>query len=287
MIKALFQIAGLAPITQYQDSGRKGYLHNGFSHSGAMDSMAFAMNNALLGNTDEATQLEIAPGGLQLNVLADCQVALTGAYLNVVCNDEPLINFAVNRLSAGDKLRFGFSRHGQYAYLGVVGGFAVTPFLDSTATTKRLSIFPGGQLNVGSILSGKDGLELPAAFTKRNRLPDYQATLLEVYPTYQYADFSPQVRQQFIRQAFTVSATDRMGTRLQAEQAVSYNGGELLSEGIIPGAIQVPPDGNPIVLQKDAQSIGGYPKIGVLTEASRSLLAQKSVGKKVGFRFIK
>ena len=150
----LFVIEKLAPITQYQDLGRFGQLHQGFSHSGAMDSMAFSINNRLLGNPKNATQLEIAPGGLQLRVLADCTIAISGAYLRPTLNDSPLINFCATPVKAKDILSFSFAKVGQYAYLAVAGGFSVTPFLGSTATTKRLAIHPGGELKVTSKLYG-------------------------------------------------------------------------------------------------------------------------------------
>lgn len=287
---SLFLIEKLAPMTQYQDLGRFGHLHNGFSHSGAMDMSAFRLNNRLLGNDENATQIEFALGGLQLRALTDCTIAISGAYLNPTLNGKPLENFAVHHVFRGDVLVFGFATDnvsGQYAYLATAGGFDVRPFLGSTATTQRLNLYPNtfsaDALAVYSVLSGNARLAPLSRPRRAESLPDYGCELIEVIPAYQYAQFSDVAKQHFTAQSFTVNATNRMGTKLSAEQPISYDGGELLSEGIIPGAIQIPPDGNPIVLQKDAQSIGGYPKIGVIAEPYRSLLAQMPVGREVRF----
>lgn len=286
---SLFIIEKLAPITQYQDLGRFGHLDNGFSHSGAMDTLAFRINNRLLDNSDNATQLEIALGGLQLRALADCTIAISGAYLNPTLNGQPLVNFCACRIAVGDILAFAFAnpKHltGQYAYLAVAGGFTVTPFLGSTATTQRLNIFPDGELVVGSVLSGDVILVPKLQGEPRQQLPNYRGKVIKVIPAYQYQQFSAEEKQRFIAQTFTVKATNRMGTKLSAQQPIIYGGEELLSEGITLGAIQIPSDGNPIVLQKDAQSIGGYPKIGIVAEPYRSLLAQLPVGRKVRFAF--
>lgn len=287
---ALFTIEKLAPLTQYQDLGRFGQLHQGFSRSGPMDSTAFLINNRLLGNAANATQIEIALGGLQLRVLADCTIAVSGAYLLPTLNGKPLVNFCAAHVRAGDVLAFGFAHSqqsaGQFAYLAVAGGFQVRPFLNSTATTKRLAIFPEGELQAGQQLRGVSKPLTKLQGEPRQHLPDYRREVIEVLPAFQYEKFSKKAIQTLQNQMFTVQSSDRMGTRLSAENAIKWSGAELLSEGLVPGAIQIPPDGNPIVLQKDAQSIGGYPKIGVLTENALSLLAQKRVGQPIRFRFI-
>ncbi len=281
----LFVIKQLSPITQYQDRGRFGHLDQGFSVSGAMDCTAFAINNRLLGNDDNAAQLEIAPGGLQLQCLADCTIAIAGAYATPTLNGRPLINACATQVKKGDNLHFGFANVGQFCYLAVAGGFLPQPFLDSRSTTRRLQVFPGGQeLTVGSFLTGRAVVLDKLQGEKRQALPDYRQHVLKVMPAFQYQDFSEEALANFTSQTFSVEKSDRMGTRLSANHsAIDWQGGELLSEGLLAGAIQIPPDGNPIVLQKDAQSIGGYPKIGLLTKDSQALLAQKKVGDTVRF----
>jgi len=284
----LFRITRLAPLTQFQDMGRYGHLSVGFSLSGAMDSTAFALNNELLGNASRATQLEIAPGGLELLALSDCVVAISGTYANPCLNGQPLVNFCCHRIVAGDVLSFGFSKLGLYSYLAVSGGFDVVPFLGSTATTRRIGIFPdrGKPLVKGSVLSGGRGLDIALRGIPRQMLPHYAGNVIEVVPAYQYEYFSRDVSRQFATVPFTVKMSDRMGTRLSCLTPLTYAGDELLSEGVMVGAVQIPPDGQPIVLQRDAQSIGGYPKIGVIPEKSRSLLAQMAVGRTLRFTWL-
>ncbi len=285
----LFKIEKCAPITQYQDLGRFGQLHQGFSHSGAMDTQAFAINNRLLGNDENATQLEIALGGLRLRALADCTIAISGGYLTPTLNDKPLVNFCAAQVKEGDVFAFGFANRrqptGQFAYIAVAGGFSVSPFLHSCSTTRRLAVYPGGELTIGSILRGEARVLEKLQGEPRRDVPNYRDEIIEVIPAFQYERFPQSSIRAFEEQQFTVSSGDRMGTRLDAEEPIVWNDGELLSEGLIPGAIQIPPDGNPIVLQKDAQSIGGYPKIGVVTDAGLSLLAQKSVNAVVRFQW--
>lgn len=285
----LFLIEKLGPLTQYQDLGRFGHLGSGFSHSGPMDETAFRINNKLLGNADNATQLEIALGGVRLRALSDCTFAISGAYLDPTLNDQPLVNFCAFHAVEGDVLAFNFVDPkrftGQYAYLAVADGFSVAPFLGSCATTARLAIFPGGKLTVGDILFGETTRRPTLQGEPRRYLPNYRHELIEVVPAYQYQHFSDKAKKHFTEQTFRVSATNRMGTKLSAHSPIRYEGEELLSEGIIPGSIQIPPDGHPIVLQKDAQSIGGYPKIGIVVEPYRSLLAQMPMGRKLRFQF--
>lgn len=286
-VKNLFVIQRLAPITQYQDLGRFGHLHEGFSHSGAMDEIAFVMNNRLLGNDDNTAQLEIAPGGLHLKCLVDCTIAISGAYQNPTLNSKPLVNFCATQVHADDVLAFGFANVGQFSYLAVAGGFSVTPFLGSSSTTKRLQIYPNGEaLTVGSFLTGQPIVIDKLQGERRHALPDYREKTLDIVPAHQHQQFSTQARDDFTSQPFIVDASDRMGTRLSGKHPISWSGGELLSEGLLAGSVQIPPDGNPIVLQKDAQSIGGYPKIGRLTPQSQALLAQKQVGEKIHFRWV-
>ncbi|MBV7433924.1 biotin-dependent carboxyltransferase family protein [Cardiobacteriaceae bacterium TAE3-ERU3] len=285
MSKALFRVIRTAPLTQLQDAGRFGHLHLGFSHSGPMDESAFAINQQLLGDDGSSAQLEFAPGGLMLEVLADVTIALSGAYMQPMLNGKPLVNFCAHQLKQGDRLDFGFAKRGIYAYLAVKGGFAAAPILGSRSSTARLNLH-AQQVQSGTVLRGSGEVLAEAQGWPRKDIPDYQCDTLEVIPACQYEQFSAEMRELFSTQTYRVSTGDRMGTRLQGDSAISYDHGELLSEGLVPGAIQITREGQPIVLQKDAQSIGGYPKIGVLTEASRSLLAQMNNGRELQFRFV-
>ncbi len=283
---ALFRIREAALVTQLQDLGRFGHMALGFPQSGAMDELAFAVNNRLLDNPKNAVQLEIAPGGSILEVLADATIAIAGAYANPTLEGKPLVNFHSHHVKEGQELRIGFPRLGQYCYLAVKGGFHCPSILDSGSTCARIDLFPR-RLGCGSVLESlTDERSVVERGMARQALPDYRDGTFEVSPAYQYAAFSERIRERFVTQRYRVRASDRMGTLLYGELPLSFAGGELLSEGIVPGAIQITNEGQPIVLHKDAQTIGGYPKIGVLTGESRSRLAQCTNGREVRFRFL-
>ncbi|MDO5091411.1 MAG: biotin-dependent carboxyltransferase family protein [Cardiobacteriaceae bacterium] len=281
----LFDILRTAPLTELQDLGRFGHMAIGISRGGAMDDYAFAQNNALLGNDDNAAQLEIAPGGLILEARCDATIAVSGAYAHPTLNGIPLINGHSHHIRAGDRLQWGYPRHGQYSYLAVLGGFVADPVLGSRATTTRLAL-AAQALRVGSQLHIADtaARHIPLQGAKRAAMPDYRGEWLDVIPAWQYADFSDAARASFFSQPWRVVASDRMGVQLAGQNALSPPTHELLSEGILPGAIQINHSGQPIVLQKDAQTLGGYHKIGILDDASRILLAQSPPGKILRFR---
>ena len=282
----LFRIIQPAALTQFQDLGRFGHMALGFPQSGPMDELAFAANNRLLDNPENAVQLEIAPGGVILAVLGEATIALAGAYAHPTLDGKPLVNFHSHRVRGGQELRMGFPRSGQYAYLAVKGGFRVPLFLGSGATCARIGIFPQ-RLCRGSVLeSAADERFAREQGIPRREIPDYRDDTFNVLPSYQYPEFSEAIRARFVAQRYRVRMTDRMGTLLCGGTPLSFAGGEPLSEGIVPGAIQVSNEGQPIVLHKDAQTVGGYPKIGVLTAESRSRLAQCPSGREVRFRFV-
>lgn len=282
---ALFKILRLAPLTELQDPGRFGHMHIGISQGGAMDDVAFAQNNALLGNAPDAAQLEIAPGGLALEALCDATIAVNGAYAMPTLNGVALINGHSHHVRRGDRLQWGYARVGQYSYLAVYGGFSAEPLLGSRATTSRLAL-AAQVLRHGDVLHIPQDCDrhVPLQGLKRQAMTDYRGDHLDVIPAWQYEDFSAEARARFFGQPWRVVTGNRMGIQLSARLPVAPPAGELLSEAILPGAIQINHKGQPIVLQKDAQTLGGYHKIGILTEAARILLAQSPPGKTVWFR---
>lgn len=280
-----FEILRRAPLTELQDLGRFGHMHIGISPGGAMDTTAFLANNALLGNPAHAVQLETALGGLILKALCDTTVAIHGAYAAPVLNGKPMINGHSHHIRAGDTLAWGHARHGQYSYLAVLGGFRAEPLLGSCSTTARLAL-AAQTLATGSILhiEARAARHLPLKGQKRHTMPDYRGQWLDVLPVWQHHDFTKKARDIFFSQPYRITSGNRMGVQLAGAQALAVPQSELLSEGILPGAIQISHSGQPIVLQNDAQTLGGYHKIGLLTEASRILLAQSAPGKTIRFR---
>ena len=273
--------AGLSP--QIQDLGIQGAKHLGVSTGGAMDGYAFHCANGLLHNDNNAPQIEIALGMFSMTADAPTVIAVCGADLGLKINGKPALNWCCHVIHAGDRITFAGGRSGTRAYLAVKGGLDTPQFCGSASTVERLNI--GRVLGVGDRLDytpTKDTRKYENIGVPRLYIPNYNAPVsLDVVVGYQHDDFDCQP---FWNTPYTVTPSqNRMGYILNGTP-IPYNGNELLSEGISMGAIQIPPDGQPIVLMSDGQSIGGYPKMGALASYSRWALSQCTHGKMVTFR---
>jgi biotin-dependent carboxylase-like uncharacterized protein len=268
-------------LSLLQDSGRSGKHRIGLTSGGPLDPHAFNYCNRLLQNPAGATALEISFGGLQLEAEIDTYICLTGAAMPLRINNRPQQGWEVLTVSAGDSITVDFAEHGCRAYLGVAGGFTIPHSFGSSATVMREHI---GGLNGGKIEAG-DSLPCSASQSRRKLyLPQAQQpryhdiVTVRVIPGYQ--------QRRFFSQAYTVSERcDRMGYRLEGP-AIECDVQGILSEGICFGAIQIPADGQPIVLLNDRQTIGGYPKIGSALSLDCAQLAQLRPGGTVHFAAI-
>jgi biotin-dependent carboxylase-like uncharacterized protein len=273
-------------LSLLQDSGRQGHHRLGLSNGGPLDREAYHYCNRLLQNAANATVIEIGAGGLQLVSEIDTFLCLTGAPMPLTINEQERTLWEVQPVAAGDIIRVGFARSGCRAYLGVAGGFLIEPNFGSSATVVRERI---GGLN-GQALAAGDRLPCTAQLaSKRLYLPQreqprYQNTVtVRVIPGYQQGHFNRREQRRFFGSAYRVSERcDRMGYRLQGPEVFCDVQG-ILSEGICFGAIQIPPDGQPIVLLNDRQTIGGYPKIGAALSLDASRLSQLTPGGSVHF----
>ncbi|MGD8175889.1 biotin-dependent carboxyltransferase family protein [Marinimicrobium sp. ARAG 43.8] len=285
-------------LTLIQDLGRFGYQHLGVSPGGAMDEHAYLWANRLLGNRSDSPALEISLGGLQLEVHTDIVIAITGADLQARCNGEPLACWQTHTVRRGDALTFGFPVRGVRSYLAVAGGFLVEPVFGSVSTVVREGI--GGLDGMGQPLRAGDWLPVAEESASNSLegylqghchrrvpprfIPDYgQAVMLRVLEGQQCSEFARAEVQRFYEHPYTVSRRgDRMGVTLDG-LALRGPAQGMTSEGIPFGAIQVPPDGQPIVLLKDRQTMGGYPKIGTVHPLDAFSLAQCPPGTAVQF----
>lgn len=279
-------------LAQLQDAGRRGVMHFGLANGGVMDRHAWAWANHLLGNSWGAAAIEVTLGGVVLEVQSYTAIAVCGADLSLQLNDEPLPLWRVHQVKPGDQLSFGHPRHGMRAYLAVLGGFQVEKTLgQSCATLMREGT--GGLHGDGLRLQAEDLLPLseqvPTEALLARRVPDrwiphYQADLtLDVVLGAQVDSFSTDALTQFFDQSWTISPlSDRMGARLEGTAIMSLNQ-HMISEGIGLGAIQVPADGQPIILLNDRQTVGGYPKLGAVTPRSLDHLAQRQPGSQISF----
>ncbi|UTW14209.1 biotin-dependent carboxyltransferase family protein [Marinobacterium rhizophilum] len=283
-----FEVINPGILTLLQDAGRYGYQHLGVTTGGPMDEHAFAWANHLLGNAAGSAQLEITYGLLQLRCLADTCIALTGADLGARINGEPLAPWSTRRVRKGDEIAFATPLSGLRAYLAVLGGFQAEVRLGSCATVCREGLGggdgAGGKLRAGDILRFEPSRALIEARVPAWAIPDYDRPLaLGVMAGYQHDEFDIVQRTKFYSASYKVSQNiDRMGYRLSGDAIAPARNG-IISEGIAFGAIQIPSDGQPIVLLRDRQTIGGYPKIGCISALGAAQLAQRGPGSQVHF----
>jgi biotin-dependent carboxylase-like uncharacterized protein len=273
-------------LSLLQDPGRTGAHRLGLTNGGPLDFEAFHYCNRLLQNNADATLIEVSIGGLELRADIDTWICHTGADMPLQINNDSFDTWAVHRIKAGDHIKLGYAHTGCRGYLGVAGGFSVAPYLGSTATVPREHV--GG-------LSGealKTGDVLPCTTVSRRRRlylatadqPRYQNRVtVRVVPGYQVRHFDRTEQRRFFGAPYTVSKqSDRMGYRFEGPP-VNCDIEGIHSEGICFGAIQIPPDGQPIVLLNDRQTIGGYPKIGSALTLDAGRMAQLQPGGTVHF----
>ncbi|WP_017903352.1 biotin-dependent carboxyltransferase family protein [Pseudomonas asplenii] len=261
-----------------QDRGRFGVRHLGVTQGGALDWVAMSWANRLLGNSLDAPVVEITLGGFAVVARETCCLALAGADLGAQVDGRALAPWRSFILEAGQRLQFTQPLLGARAYLAAPGGFLAPKVLGSSACVVREEL--GGLDGLGQPLSKGDSLRhagaaVTPAVVPAAQIPDLQAdAALQVVLGAQIGEFSGQSLFDAFNTAWTLdSRGDRMGIRLLGAE-LKYQGRPMISEGIPLGAIQVPPDGQPIVLLNDRQTIGGYPRLGALTPLSLARLAQ-------------
>lgn len=276
------------PLCQLQDAGRFGVRHLGVTQGGAADWLSMARANGLLGNTPGAAVIEITLGGLTVVAQDDCTLALAGADLAAAIDGQPLKPWRSFSMSKGQTLTFTQPLTGARAYLAAPAGFAAPQVLGSCATVVREQL--GGPDGLGrALLAGDElsynGVGAPLRELEVPMQPVFSANpRLDLVMGAQLGAFSGQSTFDAFNRPWTLdSRADRMGIRLLGP-ALVYQGAPMISEGIPLGAIQVPPDGQPIVLLNDRQTIGGYPRLGALTPLALARLAQCLPGEQVYLR---
>jgi biotin-dependent carboxylase-like uncharacterized protein len=274
-----------AGLTLVQDLGRPGMAHLGVSGSGAADRRSHALANRLVANPADCATLEITMGGLAVRVRGgSVEVAVTGAETHPSVDGIPFGTNSVRRLKPGQLLTLGIPRTGLRSYLGVRGGVVVDPVLGSRSSDTLSQIGPT-PLRPGDVIPIGPAPEL---FAELDQAPVAAITAAPVHLT-----VIPGPRENWfddpdalVQTAWTVSdRSDRVGLRLSgAPLSARWPGRQLPSEGTVRGAIQVPPDGQPVILGPDRPVTGGYPVIGVVADSDTDRLAQLRPGQTVRLR---
>jgi biotin-dependent carboxylase-like uncharacterized protein len=292
--------AGLC--TTVQDLGRPGHGRWGVSPSGAMDPWSHRLANLLLGNAGGAAALEITGPGVEIAFLAPCAFALAGADLGATLDGRPLPAITRAAGAAGARLLFSERRAGARATLGVAGGLATAMVLGSAATDLGGGLGgPGGQgdsvrpLRAGQRLRRHQSATGTAALDEASARAAFRAMAGDLHASPRVLRFIPEpgggapaaAQQAFAGRAFRLSTrAGRTGYRFEGEALPASADRERLSEPIAPGAIQLPPDGLPILLLADRNTTGGYPRLGHLATVDLTRAAQLWPGDTVTFQAI-
>jgi biotin-dependent carboxylase-like uncharacterized protein len=274
------EVVRAGPLTTFQDRGRSGAAQLGVPPSGAADMLAYELANRAVGNDPGAAVLEATLVGPTVRFAAGAVVAVTGAEAGATISGLPLERGTPARVSAGDLLELGVCRDGVRAYISVRGGFAVEPTLGSRSHDLLTGLGPP-PLRDGDVLTvGPEPLQAVARVTA----PARAELTLTVVPGPRDDWFPPDALAALVETAWRVSTTsNRIGIRLDGPLLPRLDRGELLSEGLVTGSIQVTSAGQPILLGPDHPTTGGYPVIAVVVARDLALAGQLGPGASVRF----
>jgi biotin-dependent carboxylase-like uncharacterized protein len=282
-------------LTTVQDAGRFGWGRFGVPPAGPMDPFAFRAANLLVGNPPDAAGLEITLAGPVLRASCECLVAVCGAEFDVWVGSLPVPTWHAVFVRAGYEIRFGQRRSGARAYLAVSGGIALSDFLGSCATylpgglggLEGRALRAGDQLFLGRYRESNLLIRAGKAWPRSTRLPYSPNPTLRVVMGPQDDYFTSGGLATFLESEFEVTqSSDRMGYRLSGPMIAHQSRADIVSDGVVTGSVQIPGDGQPIVMMADHQTTGGYPKIATVIRADLSLLAQCLLGDRVRFRAV-
>jgi biotin-dependent carboxylase-like uncharacterized protein len=285
-----FEVIKAGVFTLLQDKGRFSYTHVGVTTSGALDEYSFLMANTLLKNNLDTNILEIAFSNVVLKSIGKTKIAITGASCEFYINDILKPTWQTHNIEAGDVLKVGKILEGQRVYLGVLGGFDIPKEFGSNSTTikEQLGGLEGTKLRNGDFLAWTEQFSYLNQRLKKEYQPIFNQTILtlRVVLSCQEDSFTKEEKNKFFNSVYTITSDfNRMACKLSGEKIISSKDG-IISEGISFGSIQIPKDGQPIILLKERQTIGGYPKIGSVLGIDCFKLAQMKIGCKIKFENI-
>lgn len=278
-------------LTTVQDEGRFGYQQFGVSPAGPMDTKSFYIANILAGNNRTEGALEMTFQGAQVRFEKDNIIAITGADMSPNIDGTPVPMYQAVLVHAGSVLTLGMTNgNGCRAYVAFAGGLDIAKVMGSKATLMRneLGGMDGRKLEKGDIIGfAAPKKKLPNMELRRLKpeiFPKKELTLRVVRGPQDYEFTEEECRKFFWYGAKISNEFDRMGCRLEREEPLHHIGdGNIITDGISFGSIQVPPNGQPIIMLADRQSTGGYTKIGSVISVDLPLLTQSMAGYRVRF----
>ena len=278
--------------SKFQDQGRENFYHIGLPFSGAMDNRNFVISNALVNNEYNQGVIEFAYQGPLFEFNGEnISFSITGdVKFKIIKKDNTIINGECYKsyiLNHKDKLDIISTNKSVYGYLAVSGGFSLDKILNSYSTFTRANVgpFDGKKLFLKQkILINKINQQLQI---KQVKYLNSKIEYIRILKGTNYDYFSKEGIDNFLKKEFVVTKlTDRMGMRIEGPKIENIKEKNIRSEGIVKGAIQIPPDGNPIIMLSDHGTIGGYPKIGVVISADYDKLVQLVPNSKIKFKLI-
>ncbi|XQY91720.1 biotin-dependent carboxyltransferase family protein [Metabacillus sp. HB246100] len=293
-------------FTTIQDLGRYGYQKFGVIASGAMDTYSLRIANILVGNHEGEAAIEITLHGPKLLFEQDQLIAITGGDLTPTIDGKAVPLWRPVYVKKGSEVKFGAPKIGCRAYLAVAGGMAVEEVMKSKSTYTRAGIggYEGRALQAGDVVATNPTSHHVRLFMNKlkNKQPSlpFQSTnwfvnwneflplsrknFIRTLPGAQFHQFTTQSKNKFFTEGFKVlPQSDRMGYKLSGPTLKLKEKVEMLSEAVVHGTIQIPPDGQPIILLVDRQTTGGYPKLAQIASIDLSLVAQMKPGERIQF----
>ena len=276
-------------LTTVQDAGRFGFLQSGISVSGVMDSYSHRAANLLVDNPQEEAVLEVTLMGPVLEFQCSTRIAVTGAMMQPKLNDQPVPMWRTIPVKEGDRLSFAGIQGGCRAYIAFAGGLDVPVIMGSKSTNLKAQVggFEGRMLKRDDMVP----LKAPSGEARlwaagEEWIPNFpaQITLRAVLGPQEDLFTEAGIASFFSAEYVVTPANDRMGYRLEGEEITHKAGADIVSDGIVMGAVQVPSSGQPIILMADRQTTGGYTKIAPVATADLPLLAQAQAGTKIHFQ---
>ncbi|WP_263620687.1 5-oxoprolinase subunit C family protein [Halobacillus yeomjeoni] len=305
----MIKLAKSGLLTTIQDLGRIGYQKYGVIASGAMDSESHRIANLLVGNDGDHPTMEITLMGPVIEFQEDALIAICGGDLSAMVDGERVELWKPIYIKQGSELRFGNPKQGFRAYLAIAGGFDVPYVMNSGSTYLRAGIggfegralekgdeIPVGDPSMPSLsmmeslkeLAGEEHFCSASWFASPEFVPNaHSGCEIRVTEGREFELFSEESQEKFFEQAYQIdSKSDRMGYRLKGSKLKLNEKVDMISEAVAFGTVQVPSEGNPIILLADRQTTGGYPKIAQVASVDLPKLAQLKPGEKIIFKKI-
>ena len=272
-------------LATVQDLGRPGRASLGIALSGALDRAALRAANRLLGNDEGAAAIEVTMGGFRAVAERDLWFVVAGAWGPIRLDGREIDPYQPEPWRAGAELHVDWFTHGVRGYVAVRGGIDAPPSIGSRATDTLAGLGPQ-PLRVGDAIAvGAADDDMPELAYSPWGPPEDAVLDIGLTPGPRADWFAPAASDLLFEAIWTVSNhADRVGIRLDGPELARVRGGELPSEAMVPGALQVPPEGRPVILGADGPVTGGYPVIAVVADADRDLLAQARPGTRIRFR---